>query len=131
MTLTIEVNLPADLARFRLPAALADRLLELLDRQESGQALTDRERAEAEGLTELAEFLTWLRLRTENAPGQPVPPAELSAAASRPGANGNARPRSDSPAADFLEPVRYEWTPADYEARQALKRYSEQTHADY
>lgn len=65
MTLTIEVDLPTDLARFRLPAAVADRLQELLDRQDSGQQLTEKGRAESEGLVSLAEFLTLLRLRTE------------------------------------------------------------------
>jgi hypothetical protein len=65
MTLTIEVDLPTDLARFRLPGAVAARLQELLDRQDSGQPLTEQERAEAEGLVDLAEFLTLLRLRAE------------------------------------------------------------------
>jgi len=37
----------------------------LLDRQDSGQPLTARERDEAEGLVNLAEFLTLLRLRAE------------------------------------------------------------------
>jgi hypothetical protein len=65
MTLTLEVDLPDELARFRLPDAVAARLQALLDRQDSGQALTDVERAEAEGLVNLAEFLTLLRLRAE------------------------------------------------------------------
>ena len=65
MTLTLEVDLPADLARFRLPEALNARLQDLLDRQDSGQQLTAKERAEAEGLVDLAEFLTLLRLRAE------------------------------------------------------------------
>jgi hypothetical protein len=65
MTLTLEVDLPADLARFRLPAAVAARLQELLDRQDSGQLLTPQEREEAEGLVDLSEFLTLLRLRAE------------------------------------------------------------------
>jgi hypothetical protein len=65
MTLTLEVDLPADLARFRLPEAVAARLQSLLDRQDAGQPLTDPERAEAEGLVSLAEFLTLLRLRAE------------------------------------------------------------------
>jgi hypothetical protein len=65
MTLTLEVDLPADLARFRLPAALAARLQVLLDRQDSGQPLTAQEREEAEGLVEMSEFLTLLRLRAE------------------------------------------------------------------
>jgi hypothetical protein len=65
MTVTIEVDLPTDLAQFRLPEALAVRLQELLDRQDSGQSLTEKERGEAEGLVDLAEFLTLLRLRAE------------------------------------------------------------------
>jgi hypothetical protein len=65
MTLTLEIDLPADLARFRLPAAVAARLQELLDRQDSGQPLTPQERDEAEGLVNLSEFLTLLRLRAE------------------------------------------------------------------
>jgi hypothetical protein len=63
VTLTIEVDLPTDLARFRLPEAVAVRSQALLDRQDAGQPLTDQERAEAEGLVTLAEFLTLLRLR--------------------------------------------------------------------
>jgi hypothetical protein len=65
MTLTIEVDLPADLARFRLPEALASRLQTLLDRQDSGQPLTEQERSEAEALVDLADFLSLLRLRAE------------------------------------------------------------------
>ena len=41
------------------------RLQELLDRQDEGIALSPAERDEAEGLVNLAEFLTWLRLRAE------------------------------------------------------------------
>lgn len=65
MTMTLEVDLPADLARFQLPEAVAARLQTLLDRQDAGQPLTEQERAEAEGLVNLAEFLTLLRLRAE------------------------------------------------------------------
>ncbi len=65
MTLTIDIDLPADLDRFRLPKAVAARLQTLLDRQDSGQSLTAPEREEAEGLVNLAEFLTLLRLRAE------------------------------------------------------------------
>jgi hypothetical protein len=65
MTVTLEVDLPADLARFRLPEAVAARLQSLLDRQDSGQPLTAQERDEAEGLVNLSEFLTLLRLRAE------------------------------------------------------------------
>lgn len=65
MTLTLEVELPVDLDRFRLPAAVAARLQSLLDRQDSGQPLTSDEQAEAEGLVNLSELLTLLKLRTE------------------------------------------------------------------
>jgi len=67
MPLTVAIDPPADLARFRLPAAVADRLQSLLDRQDAGHPLTPAERAEAEGLADLADFLTLLRLRTERA----------------------------------------------------------------
>ena len=67
MSLTIEVDLPADLAQFRLPAAVASRLQSLLDRQDAGYPLTADERAEAEGLADLADLLTLLRLRAERA----------------------------------------------------------------
>ncbi len=46
-------------------------------------------------------------------------------------ANGSGRPVEDYPLADFLDPVGYGWTEARYEARQALKSYSEGAHADY
>lgn len=65
MTVTLEVDLPEDLARFQLPEAVAARLQTLLERQDSGQPLTAQERDEAEGLVNLAEFLTLLRLRAE------------------------------------------------------------------
>ncbi len=64
MPLTIDVDLPVDLARLRLPAAVASRLLSLLDRQDTGYPLTADERVEAEGL---ADLLTLLRLRAERA----------------------------------------------------------------
>lgn len=63
--MTLELDLRDDLARFRLPEAVAARLQTLLDRQDSGQPLTAQEREEAEGLVDLAEFLTLLRLRAE------------------------------------------------------------------
>jgi hypothetical protein len=65
MTLTLDIELPADLDQFRLPSAVNARLQSLLDRQDSGQPLSAEERAEAEGLVNLAEFLTLLRLRAE------------------------------------------------------------------
>jgi hypothetical protein len=65
MTLTLEVDLPADLARLRLPEAVGARLQTLLDRQDSGQPRTAKERDEAEGLVDLAESFTLLRQRAQ------------------------------------------------------------------
>jgi hypothetical protein len=64
---TIELELPDDLAQFQLPPAVNARLRQLLDRQEKGVPLKVAERREAEGLVELAELLTLLRLRAEGA----------------------------------------------------------------
>lgn len=61
----LTIDLPADMPEIRLPAAVAARLQRLVDRQNSGSALTTQERAEAEGLVSLADFLTLLRLRAE------------------------------------------------------------------
>jgi hypothetical protein len=58
------------LARFRLPAAVNNRLQELLDRQDRGDGLSVEERSEAEGLVNMAELLSLLRLRSERVNGQ-------------------------------------------------------------
>jgi hypothetical protein len=47
-TVAIELEMPDDLARFRLPAAVNKRLQALLDRQDGGERLTAAERNEAE-----------------------------------------------------------------------------------
>jgi hypothetical protein len=65
MTLMLEVELPDDLARLRLPQTVADRLQFLLDCQDAGQPLSAQERKEAEGLGELAEFMSLLQLRRQ------------------------------------------------------------------
>ena len=65
--ITIELEIPDDLARFRLPPSVQARLQDLLDRQDDGIALTNAERQEAEGLVNLAEMLSLLRLRAERA----------------------------------------------------------------
>lgn len=63
----IELEVPDDLSRFRLPAGVDARLQELLDKQDRGIALSAAERREAKGLVNLAELLSLLRLRTERA----------------------------------------------------------------
>ncbi len=60
-----ELQVPDDLAAFQLPEGVQTRLQELLDRQEQGQVLTPAERHEAEGLVELTDLLSLLRLRAE------------------------------------------------------------------
>ena len=66
----LEIDLPDDLARFRLPAGVQQRLQALLDQQDAGRTLSGTEREEAEGLVNLAEFLSLLRLRAERVGGQ-------------------------------------------------------------
>ena len=65
----IEIEIPDDLARFRLPDGVQERLHTLLDKQDCGQPLTDAERREAEGLVNLADYLSLLRLRVERVSG--------------------------------------------------------------
>jgi hypothetical protein len=64
-TIQFEVEMPDELARLRLPKGVEHRLHELLDKQDSGQPLTDPERREAEGLADLNDLLSLLRLRSE------------------------------------------------------------------
>lgn len=63
----LDIELPDDLARFKLPTGVSERLTALLDKQDSGQPLTDQERAEAEGLVDLADTLTYLGLKARAA----------------------------------------------------------------
>ena len=64
MSVVIEVELPENLGRLQLPAAVSARLQHLLDRQDTGVPLTQIEREEAEGLVDLADLLALLRLRS-------------------------------------------------------------------
>lgn len=66
-TVAIELEMPNDIARFQSPAGVGRRLTDLLDRQDRGELLTADEREEAEGLVNLAEALSLLRLRSERA----------------------------------------------------------------
>jgi hypothetical protein len=65
------------MAQLRPPAAVNARLTDLLDRRDNGTPLKETKRREAEGLVELAELLTLLRLRADSAarrfvrPGRP------------------------------------------------------------
>ncbi len=64
-TIRLELEVPGELKLLRLPKGVDRRLHELLDKQDSGQKLTDDERREAEGLVELNDLLSLLRLRSE------------------------------------------------------------------
>lgn len=61
----VELEMPAQMDDFRLPSGVNERLQDLLDRQDSGESLSDRERKEAEGLVTLTEMLSLLRLRAQ------------------------------------------------------------------
>ena len=62
-TIRVDVELPQDLARLSLPEGVDRRLHSLLDKQDRGETLSDDERAEADGLVELADLLALLALR--------------------------------------------------------------------
>lgn len=64
-SVVMEVEMPTSMETFRLPEGVHNRLQYLLDRQDSGQALTPAERKEAEGLVDLAEWLSLLRLQAQ------------------------------------------------------------------
>lgn len=61
----IKIEMPVRPERMRLPRAVDDRLQTLLDRQDRGEKLSAKERKEAEGLVELSEMLSLMRLRSQ------------------------------------------------------------------
>jgi hypothetical protein len=61
------IEIPIELTRFQLPQAVQARLQFLLDCQDEGNILSHAEQQEAEGLVELAEFLSLLHLRSARA----------------------------------------------------------------
>ncbi len=63
----IELEVPDDLAEFRLSAGLHDLLQAYLDRQDRGETLSPQERQTAEAVVDLAEVLSLLRLRADRA----------------------------------------------------------------
>ncbi|QEI39990.1 hypothetical protein BMF77_00547 [Dolichospermum sp. UHCC 0315A] len=63
--MTEVIEIPVSLTYFQLPEAVQTRLQFLLDRQDAGEELTLAERNEAEGLVDLAEFLSLLSLRSQ------------------------------------------------------------------
>jgi hypothetical protein len=69
-TACIEFPIPAGIRGFKLPRGVQGRLEALLNKQDGGKTLSAAERREAEGLVELAEFLSLLKLRAEVSPGK-------------------------------------------------------------
>jgi hypothetical protein len=66
-----EIDLPEDMAGLVLPEGVDRRLHTLLDKQDRGDPLTDDELVEAEGLVNLADLLSLLRLRASSQPSSP------------------------------------------------------------
>lgn len=71
-----------------------------------------------------------LAVQAEQAPPRPSSPVEGASRAVAAIGPETVEGR-ELPVADFLEPVEYNWTEAGFEARQALKRLSEEAHADH
>lgn len=63
----VELNLPADWRKFRIPPALDKRLHSLLDKQDINGKLPAAERREAEALVELSEMLSLMKIRAQTA----------------------------------------------------------------
>lgn len=61
----LKVQMPGDLAKFRLPKGVQKRLHDLLDKQDQGDRLTPAEKREGEGLADLNDLLSLLRLRSQ------------------------------------------------------------------
>ena len=59
----VQIPITSELAKGRLPSGVAARLQSLLDKQGASISLTRAERKEAEGLVELAEFISLLKMR--------------------------------------------------------------------
>lgn len=64
------IELPEEVVHYELPEAVQSRLQFLLDKQDAGEDLTPQEQNEAEGLVELAEFLSYLRLNARRIRGR-------------------------------------------------------------
>lgn len=62
-TINLNLELPGDWERFKMPLALQRRLQELLDRQDRDGSLSARERKEAQALVDLSEMFTLMKLR--------------------------------------------------------------------
>ena len=73
-SVTVEIEMPDGWENFRLPEGLHRRLQDLLDRQDREQSLTPAEREEAQGLVDMAEWLSLLRLQARRITGDAAQP---------------------------------------------------------
>jgi len=64
---SIRLQVPDDTEQFRLPPAVDQRLHFLLDRQDDDTPLTTAEREEAQGLVDMAEMLSLIRIKAKRA----------------------------------------------------------------
>jgi len=67
----VELEIPDTLDRFALPPGVDERLQHWLSRQDQGNVLTPAERKEAEGLVDLADMLSLLKLCTQRVWNEP------------------------------------------------------------
>ena len=63
----VELDIPSDWRKLKLPAALDNRLQALLDKQDVEGKLTRSERSEAKAIAELSDMLSLLKLRVQKA----------------------------------------------------------------
>jgi hypothetical protein len=68
-SVNVEIEIPDGWDGFHLPEGLHRRLQDLLDRQDRNQPLTPAEREEAQGLVDMAEWLSLLRLQARRIAG--------------------------------------------------------------
>jgi hypothetical protein len=62
-----QVSIKVEMSLLRFPKGVNQRLQQLLDKQDGGAPRTAAERKEAEGLVELADLVSLLKLRAQGA----------------------------------------------------------------
>jgi hypothetical protein len=73
-SVTVEIEMPEGWETFHLPSGLHRRLQDLLDLQDRNRPLTPTEREEAQGLVDMAEWLSLLRLNARRVGGRTSQP---------------------------------------------------------
>jgi len=62
---SIQIEVPIRSRQIKLPKGVDDRLRSLLDKQDRGLPLTPAEKREAQGLVELSEMLSLMKVRSQ------------------------------------------------------------------